>query len=113
MQLFTVILGIEKDGAGKALNPETTPALVRALKLEAAQRFGGYSCDAVNGGWVNKDNELIEELSLRIQVQAAHYAEVLVFARIAGRALGQSSVLIADGHQSALVSVEETVAKAA
>lgn len=113
MQLFTLFIGLEKDGNGNPLDQLSAIDAIKAMKLEAAQLFGGYSISAVTGGWVNEKGLLIEEAAMRIEITASVTdGQIISFALRHAAALQQSSVLIA-GPNGAGLHYVKTAAKAA
>ncbi len=80
MLLYSLFIGLEKDGNGKALDQLKAVDAIKDMKLDAARLFGGYTVSAVTGGWVNEQGTMMEEAAMRFDIMAGGQEVVVNFA---------------------------------
>jgi hypothetical protein len=92
-RIATFYIGLGYKADGSTLNG--VEDRVELIKTHAAQIFGGYSADRVNGGWHDGSN-LVEEPALRIEVLTDQDASVIrQFAESAKIAFQQEAIALA------------------
>jgi hypothetical protein len=97
MRHVALYVGIEKDGAGKQIDPEVRANALQAVRQSAAQEFGGYTISNAAGGWLNPEGKLIEEGSIRLDLYTTKgEVQVSRWAAQVGAMFGQQSVLLDD-----------------
>ena len=70
--------------------------MVKSLKLELARKFGGFSSNVSNGGWV-EDGELMEEESITFNVSFPDFDSIEVARELftwTGQAMGNDWIHI-------------------
>jgi hypothetical protein len=95
MNHATLYIGIEKDSAGKPIDPEKRAQGLAFMRLAAARRFGGYTLTNCVGGWTNPANEVIEEGAVRLDLYTdVSVVNIKAFARDVMRELDQVGIVL-------------------
>lgn len=90
-----LFVGIERDKSGGQLNAFQRARALTALRKDAAQTFGGYTLQNVEGGWTNEAGKLIEEAGVRLDIYTDKLLPTVhAFARRTADLFNQSSVLL-------------------
>lgn len=104
MEMATLYVGIERDRAGRTIDPAIRALCCGQLRAEAVSRFGGYTLTNVEGA--ERDGP---EAAIRLEVLYANRQEVREFARWAGRLFNQRSVLLSFGVYGEIVDTPAEV----
>jgi hypothetical protein len=106
-QRVTFYIGIEKDREGRQIDAQTRANALAAIRVKAAQTFGGYSLFNGAGGWINPEGHLVEEANIRLDIYStASYAAIWGFAQESGRLLHQASILADLNGNATFIDIE-------
>lgn len=97
MLQITVTVGTGFDRHGVVIPPEVRTASLTALDNEAINRFGGYTRQAIDGGWKNAAGVTVQESGttyIILSDQSSAIEQAREFAKLARAALNQESVLL-------------------
>lgn len=99
MRIATLYIGIERDRAGRQIDPVSRALYCGQLRAEAVDRFSGYT-------WANVEGAEREgpEATVRLEVLYANANDVRDFALWAGRLFDQASVLVAFGVYGEIIA---------
>lgn len=102
--LYTLFVGTEKDALNKPIGAAEYRDMLNSAERETAEQFGGYTMTNVHGGWINPQNDLIREESIKFEISGEDLPEpkVLAWAKWMRRRFRQQSVMLScmlDGSQ--------------
>lgn len=65
---FSLYIGVGETKDGYAITKTERKNGELSIKQWAAELFGGYSMLQLNGGWINPNNELVQEPAIKLEI---------------------------------------------
>lgn len=91
---ITITAGLGIDLNGQLIPKESAIAAIESIRKHIASATGGFTETPANGGWVNRNGELLQEPSIRWITLADNDDKAQELAYFAAKALNQESVLL-------------------